>query len=482
MPTPLGTIQLRDHMNGVIHEDVVDDFRLPENSVNESINLHFDQMGAVKLRPGVTLLGDQIASGTDILGLHQFLDEGTGTNDQLLAVNGTKVYYNNAGTWTETRTGLTSGKKARFTNFIDRVLMVNGTDVPFGWNGNPNDAWSNTNLGGAPLGHFIENFRSRVWILGTDSNPSRIEYSTVESSVGVITWDSNEQFIDISDGEDITGAKRSPRALLVFKPSHFYRIYGINETDPDPQITVGTYSHESIITHKDGIYFHDWNNAAFHKYQGSSPVEISKPIQPYLEGVTLANRNDVAGWKDSDHAYWSVGDITLNDVTFTNVVFRYTISTEVWTIYSYPQQFLIGAMYDDGTTREPVVGDADGNVLTFNNGNTDNGTPITFSMVTRWHDLSGVRSYTDTITRLAALSRNGQGVKVSYQIDFSDNEKQWIPINKRGSVIEKVPSHVFDTEITGHRVRFRISGTSVGEPFIYQGIEILKAFSELVTD
>lgn len=478
MPTPLGIIQLRDHTNGIIHEDVVDDFRSPENSVNEAINLHFDQMGAVKLRPGVTLLGDQIASGTDILGLHQFLDEGTGTNDQLIAVNGTIAYYNKAGTWTQTRGGLSSGKKARFTNFIDRVMMVNGTNTPLSWNGNPNDSWINTNLGGAPIGHFIENFRSRVWIIGTDSKPSRAEYSTVESSVGVITWDSNEQFIDLSDGEDFTGIKRSPRALLMFKPSHIYRIFGINETDPDPQITVGTYSHESIIGHKDGIYFHDWNNAAFHVYAGSTPTEISKPIQPYLEGVTLANRNDVASWKDADHIYWSVGNITLNSVIFINAVFRYTISTQVWTIYSYPNQFLVGTMYDDGTTREPVVGDDDGNILTFNNGNTDNGTSITFSMITGWHDLSGVRAYTDTITQLAALSRNGQGVKVSYQTDFSDREKQWKPIGE----IQKVPKQVFDTEITGNRVRFRINGTSSGEPFIYQGIEILKSFSELVVE
>ncbi len=175
MPKQLPILQLRNHVSGVIHEDAVDDFLQPENSVNEAINLHFDQMGAVKLRPGTTRLGNQISSGTDILGLHQFLDEGAGTNDRILAVNGTKVYYNNAGTWTQTRGGLTTGKKARFTNFIDRVLMVNGTDVPLGWNGNTGDTWKNTNLAGAPLGHFIENFRSRVWILGTDSNPSRIE-------------------------------------------------------------------------------------------------------------------------------------------------------------------------------------------------------------------------------------------------------------------------------------------------------------------
>jgi len=475
----LPIIPLRDHVNGIIHEDIVDDYKVPENSVNEAINLHFDTMGAVSLRPGVTRLGNQIVASSDILGLHQFLDQGTGTDDRLLAVNGSRVYYLSGGTWTEIRTGLNSGLKARFTNFLDRAMMVNGTDATQGWDGSVAGGFNTTNLVSAPSGNYIENFRNRGWIANTSANPSRVEYSTAASSTGTITWAST-QFIDVSpgDGEDITGVKRTPRALLVFKPNHIYRIFGINETDPDPQILVGTYSQESVTTAKDGVYFHDWSNAAFHRYTGAAPVEISKPIKPYLEGVTLANRNDVASWKDTDHVYWSVGNITLNDVTFTNVVFRFTNSTEVWTIYSYPQQFLVGTSYDDASTLEPVVGDDDGNILTFNNGLTDNTTPITFSLITRWLDLSGVRAQTDVVNQLAVLSRNGQGVKVQFQVDHSDREAEWVPIGK----IEKTPVDIMDTEVEGQRMRFRISGTSVGEPFVYNGIEILRGFTELVAE
>jgi len=475
----LPIIQLRDQSGGIIHENVVDDFLVPQSSCNEAINLHFDTMGAVKSRPGTTLLGNQISAGTDILGLHQFLDEGAGSNDKLVAVHGTVAYYLSASTWTSKRTGLTTGLKARFTNFLDRIMMVNGTDETLGWDGGAG-SFDTTNLVSAPKGHFIDNFRSRAWIANTDDNPSRAWYSTVVSSAGAITWDTSEQFIDASpgDGEDITGIKKSPRAILLFKPTHTYRIFSYNEADPDPQIPVGTYSNESIVDTKAGIFFHDWQNAAFHLYAGSMPTEISKPIKPYLEGVTLANRNDVAGWKDTDHVYWSAGDITLNGVTFSNVVFRYTISTQVWTIYSYPTQFLVGTYYDDGLTLEPIIGDNDGNIQRFNLGNTDNGTPITYSLVTKWHDLSGVRSNTDTITKLSALHRNGQGAKLQYQVDFPERENSWESIGQ----LEKVPAHIFDTEITGKRIRFRLSGVSSGEPFVYQGIEILKGFSEDIAE
>lgn len=476
----LDIISIRDFVNGMIHENIVDDFKQPDNSCSESINLHFDIMGAVKLRKGLTLLGNQISAGTDILGLYQFLDEGTGTDDQIIAVNGTVVYYLSGSTWTSIRTGLTSGKKARFTNFADRVIMVNGTDTTQGWDGDTGGSFDTTNLSGAPTGYYVDNFRSRVWIANTDSNPSRIEYSSVISAVGGLTWNSSEQFIDISpgDGEDIIGIKRSPKALLVFKSRHIYRIFSVNETDPDPQINVGTHCNESIVEGKDGIYFYDWVNSAIYRYAGATPVEISRPIKPFLEGVSLANRDSTGGWRDNDHIYHSLGDITVNDVTFSNAVSRYTISTRTWTIYSYPQQILFGTLYDDGSNLMPVIGDNDGNILRFNNGNTDNGTPITFSLITKWYDLSGIRASTDSITRLSALHRNGQGVNLQYQIDFPERESSWKTIGE----LQKAPVDVFNTNISGHRIRFRLTGTSTGEPFIFQGLEILKAFTNFIVE
>lgn len=474
---PLEQLFLRDHVNGIMHENIVDEFKVPTNSVNEAINVHFDVMGAVQSRQGTTQLGDTLTG--NILGLHQFLDEGTGTDDQIVVVNGTVLRNLVGSTWTSKLTGLTSGSKARFTNFTDRMLMVNGQQAPAGWDGS-GSAFDTTNLVSAPTGNFIDNFRSRVWIANTDANPSRLFYTIVVSSTGEVTWDTVKQFIDISpgDGEDITGIKRSPRSLLVFKPSHMYRVFDINEVDPDPQINVGTYSQESIVEAKDGIYFHDWNNSAIFKYSNAIPIELSKPIKPFLEGVTLANRSDVTGWSDSDHVYEAVGDIILNGVTFTNITFVYTISTQVWTIYSHPTQFRASTQYDDGSVREPVVGGSNGEVYRFNNGLDDNGTPITFSLVTKWHDLSGVRAYQDTIELMAVLHRNAQGANLQYQVNIPVGESDWESIGQ----LETSPATIFNTDITGNRMRFRLSGTSSGEPFIYQGLEILKSFTEEVVE
>lgn len=471
---------LRDYVNGVIHEDIVDDAKQPDNCVNEAINLHFDTMGAVKSRKGLAILGSQLAAASTVLGMHQFLDEGSGTNDQLVAAAGSNIYYYNAGTdaWVSIDGSLTLGSQTYFTNFLDRIIRVNGNDAPTGWDGNTGGSFDTTNLVSAPTAQYVDNFRSRLWMANSSTYPSRLFYSSAASSTGTITWSGD--FIDISpgDGEDITGIKRSPRALLVFKPNHIYRVYDVNDTDPDPSIFVGTYSQKSVVEAKDGYYFHDWTNSAIHRYTGGVPQEISKPIKPYLEGVSLANRSLVAAWKDSDHVYFSIGDITLNGVTFANVVAVRTISSQTWTLYSYPSQLRAGTLYDDGSTLGAVVGDEDGRVYRFNSGNDDNGTPITFSLVTKWYDLSGVRSSTDTINQLAALHRNAEGTSLQYQTDKS-TEFNWEPV---GQKLGRAPVTVMDTEIEGHRVRFRLSGTSSGEPFIYQGIEILKSFTNSVVE
>lgn len=466
---------INDFINGVVHENVVSEAKAPRNSVNEAINVHFDTMGAVTSRYGTTLLGNQISAGTDILGLHQFLDEGIGTDDTLVAVNGTGVYWLDGTTWTLKRS-VTAGYKARFTNFLDRMMMVNGIDATQGWDGASTSSFGTTNLADAPVGYYIDNYRSRVWIGNTQANPSRVYYSSVASSTGTITWDQALQFIDVSpgDGEDITGIKRSPRALLIFKPGHMYRIFSINDADPDPQINVGTYSNESVVEAKDGVYFFDWNNAAIHKYDGGAPIEVSKPIKPYLEAVTLANRDDVCGWADTDHVYESIGDVTVNGVTIGNAVVRYTISTETWTIYSYPTQILCAHSYDDGLTREPIVGDSDGNILRFNNGITDNGSPIVVSMVTRWNNLSGVLSWIDTITKMAAMHRNAQGIRCEYQVDSYGRESEW----KSMGIITKAPTTEFEKEISGNKVRFRVSGSLSGQPLVFEGFEVIDSFTD----
>ena len=173
----LPPVKYDNFKNGLITEGAVSRQYFPDDALQESLNVHFDRLGCATLRLGTTLLGNQLTG--NILGLYEFRDSGSGSNNQIIAVNGTIAYYLSGSTWTSTRTGLTSGSNAEFTTFVDQVFMVNGTEPTALWDGAPATAWSTGgNASSAPTGKYIENFRSRVWISGNTTNPDRLYYSS----------------------------------------------------------------------------------------------------------------------------------------------------------------------------------------------------------------------------------------------------------------------------------------------------------------
>ena len=480
MPTPLDPISRKDLSRGLITEGAVSSTVAPMNSVSESINFHFDTIGGAKLRKGTTVLGTTL--GGDSLGLYEFRDSGSGTNNRLIYVNGTSSFYLSGGSWIAHRTGLTAASKARFTTFIDYVFMVNGADATVVWDGDTGTSFLTTgNAASAPIGKYIENFRSRVWIAGNSTYPDRLYYSSIPSSVTtpIITWDTSVttgQWIDISpsDGENITGLHRTKTALLVFKNNHIYRVYSISQADPDPKIDVGTYSQESIVETKIGVFFH--HPTGFYYYSEGGIQEISQPIIDIVEAITLTNYSKVCGWTDGNHVYWSIGDVTVNGISYTNLVVRYTISSQVWTHYSYPSQFLVSSNYNDGSSLFQVAGDDAGAVLKINTGLTDNGTQISYSLVHAWDNLDGLDATRKNLSKAMFFHSGGSGSSLSYQVN-NDVTNDW---TKSIGQLKTQDTGFLNMNTRGRSVRFRISGVSKGEPFNYEGYEILEGSRELV--
>ena len=465
--------QLTNFSDGLITEGAVASSQMPLSVVSESMNLDFDKIGSVKLRRGTTLLGSQIASGTDILGLYEFRDSGTGTNNQIITVNGTTVYYLSGGTWTSKRS-VTTGNKAEFTTFLDYIFMVNGVDSTMTWNGDSGTNFGYTNATDAPVGYYIENFRSRVWIA---DNKDRVYYSSLPSTATppAITWNTTDWYIDISpqDGDNVTKLKRYKNALLLFKRNHIYRIYSINETEPDPKISVGTYSGRSIVEAVDGIYFH--HPSGFYRYNEGGISSIGEPVIDFIQNITVANYSKVVGWEDGNHVYFSVGNVTISGVVYINVVLRHTISSKVWTFRSYPTQFLASSKYNDGTTIYNVCGDDDGNILKMDYGNTDNTSPIFYSLTTRSYTLDGLFSTRKHISKMAVMHKGMEGASIGYGVD-SDHISNLKPLTQIESKIAKP----FSCDIKGNQIWFNVKGSSVGEPFEYEGVEILESSSEII--
>ena len=472
----------RNFLNGRIGN--ISNSLLPPGSVTTAKNMHFDKLGLAKLRSGTTLIGSQISNNYTCLGLYYL----QGSNSQLLAVfsDGTNndVYYNNAGTWTKI-TGLTDQTKdlkTRFTTFLDQVIVVNGTDIAEAWFGTGTaDQSIGTSANDLNLDdmdsykcNLIESFKARVYMAGNSTNPDRLFFSKVVSTTPHITWAPTTDYVDVgaNDGSNITALKKYAYDLLVFKTKFLYRYRGSAGVDPEPLINIGTPSQEAVVEGKKGVYYFSSDPVGIYVYTGGQPVEISRAVSDFLEAIPSTYFTTVNGFTeaDGDHINFNIGDVTVSGVAWVNVVLRYTISSQVWTVYSYPNELRRGVIWDNATNNVAVVGDSDGNVMTFNSGLTDNGTNIEYDLITRYYEL-GALSESNAINKLSGICEDAQGSALSFQID--DKEK-WNPMGQLRNYVT-----IFkNTNIKGHRVRFKLFGTSSVASFTFEGLEIIDSINK----
>ena len=177
----------------------------------------------------------------------------------LYAGSGDEVFNTPDGTWTSRRSGLATVSKPRFSQYLNRIWMVNG-NASIG--GNPVE----TSDGGDfdttlvpinfPQGDFISaGFEGRVWV--ADKTVGVIYYSDIVQftppTTYTLTYNSAVNFISSlspQTGETFTALIEVPRALLVFTQNTITRIYGATSVDAYAAYNVGTYSQESIHHHE----------------------------------------------------------------------------------------------------------------------------------------------------------------------------------------------------------------------------------------
>jgi len=464
---------------GVIRSAQLSDTICPENSVQLAINMHFDRIGSMTTRLGVATYADDLTGSVTAFGTLNIL----GGNDRLFAQVADDISVWNGTAWTSVRT-TTVETKARFSQFLNRTWMVNGNagDAPETSDGG---AFDDTDVPASfPAADFIEaGYGGRVWIV--DASTDILYYTDIVQSVdgtsyvSPLTFDITTNFIaefSPQDGESTTGLFRVPKALLLFKENHIYRVYSTTNVDPYPAYNVGTFSQESIVQGKDGVYFH--HPSGFYKFNyDSQPTEISRRISDVVKAIPRTAYPNIVGIYDNfDAIKWSCGPLTFEGVDYLNCQVRYTISTNVWTIYDFASNGITALVrYDNGTTIDQIVGTSAGLVGKLDSGNTDFGSSIYFEMIDRWRSFTEMYSSTKTIRGISAITENGGGTLFQYQTQKSTVNK-WEDIDTIG---EEYVS-LFPNEVTEYfnLIRTRMVGNSTGTPIVFNGIEILKIRDE----
>lgn len=387
--------------------------------------------------------------------------------------------HNIATPWTRRRTGLAVVSKPRFSQYLNYIWMVNG-NAQIG--GDPVATSNGGNFGtdlipdNFPAGDFISaGFEGRVWV--ANKTTGVIYYTDIvqfiQPSTYILTYNQAVNFISQltpQTGESITALYQVPRALLVFTENSIYRIYGATSVDAYPAYNVGTFSQESILETKTGIFFH--HSSGFYQFDyGSQPVEISRRIIDFVKAIPRDNYGDITGAYDGfDCVQWSVGQVTVEGVVFTNCVLRYTISTQVWTIYDYVNdQITAMIFYDDGTDLVHLMGTSAGKTGAMETGFTDFGAPFYFEFIDRWRPFDQMYYLTKSMSGFSVYSENAAGANLSYQKQKS-GPNAWLPIGtvdeENNAIMPNSNTDDFDV------IRLRLAGNTKGAQIVVHGIEI----------
>lgn len=278
-----------------------------------------------------------------------------------------------------------------------------------------------------------------------------------------VWWDedSGAGYIDIEPedgGGNITALAKVPGYVLVFKQRSMKRWNG-SSTFPDDLVNIGTPTQESVCLARDSVFF--FNERGIYETNGSYPVLRSRPVQDIIEAIPASYLSTVSSYSDRDNVYFSIGDITLDTIAYTNCVLRYTLDTQQWTMYSYKYEPRVWSNYISSNADVVLFGSDGGRVQQINTGTQDDATDIAFVLQTQ------ELQFTDTIqevTRIVVHTRNGKDAKVYVRVDHKGGFTEIGQIKK--------DNHEFKVALRGHTFEVRLAGNST-TGFEYKGITIV---------
>lgn len=420
----------KDYSAGMITN--VNENIIPRNSVKLGMNVDFDEeLGSPVSRLGTGIVDAQLVDAETVLGVHDFRDS-DGSNHALLATinasgGATSVVYK-VGTGTIV-TGLTADLKMRFLTFLDSALMVNGTDAPRSYDGSTvittGGAFDLANVPFAEPSLCIE-FLDRVYLAGDSANPDRLYHSSLPSS-GAISWTSGNGTVDIEPedgGGGITAFGKVPGFLLIFKERSMKR-WDFQSAFPESLVNTGTISQESVISAAGLCAFFSSSSRdsqGFYITNGGRPVPIShlrsKNIAKWVKAIPQSFHANVNGWGTENHFFWSIGDVTVDGVDYTNVVIRWSVKTGEWAVRSYPSEFRAWSSWVDSSGNNTVVaGDDNGNVIEIDKPDTfvdfvEGGTKAIGYEIETYEEDWDFNQEKEIMERVIFNTRNGRGATV----------------------------------------------------------------------
>ena len=287
-------------------------------------------------------------------------------------------------------------------------------------------------------------------------------------------------FFDVrtDDGDVITGFGENSNEILVFKRLSLHRYNAQAGTLRQVKNIPGTGSFRSVIDLNDFTYYYEPSKSAVRRFDGSSSIIISNPIEDLLENISSSMRDKVVGWDVNERAEMFIGDTTTRDgESISNCVVVWDTITETWSTRSLPFEIEAATKWIQSGKKDTYLGTSDSKVIKADSGYSYAGTAMAFELTDQPLFPQG-KDIIVNFDRIRVWIKNGHAIQLLYKLFYMPGDgtswgnSDWIPVRGKADA-ELTEFSLSDQELrraAGIQIRFVQSSSE--ESFVLERYKI----------
>lgn len=418
---------------------------IADDETSDEYGFDFDNYPNLTVRKGKTTYGASGGAQTNLI--THFKDT------HLVRSVGNKLQWDNNGTWTDIASGFADSDWTA-TNFevsgADALILTNGTDNVKYWNGSAlNDLSPN-----APKGKYITADPSRVFIAKDDTlywcafqNPQ--DWTSAENS-GFAQYYTN-------GGGNITALFTFKDLKILFKRNSMAALYGTNYFDfriIEISNNIGCVSHKTVQEVNGRLIW--LGEQDVYLFTNGNPIPIGGKIRGFLNRINPTQVSKACAFTDGLRYYLC---LPIDNANEPNIRLVYDTRYGRWRVPAYNENFRYGVMFNGVM----YVGDASGQTWKVNNGTTDNGSAIPWSVTSKAFD-EGIGEAEKEYKELHLQGYFPPGFTMTVSISTDDQGSNFIALNYDPTSAAAVSQNKnvivpLDTTPLTHWFRYKLEGT-----------------------
>lgn len=387
---------------------------LASNQIASAQNCIITDEGLLETREGKAKINTTSLGTGPIISAHRYTKENG--SKYILAQHGTSLY---AHTWdgstpftsfgTAIKTGL-NGAKLRSRVWKDKLILTNGVDQPFTFDGS-----TCTDIANAPKSKVLEVYAGRLWVV--DVATGFLENSNLEDYT--VWTESGSYKVRDGDGDSLAALCALPGGLVLFKQNTVQTLYGTNKNNisiSEPHSRhIGCAAVDSVLN--DGFFLGKDN---FYTFDLNSVTPLPQTHTPVISALTPAEKAAVFAMP---HPIYRRALVNMGDSMKRTLCIdaKWNGAITSWANLN-ASCFTVADDKDDPGTF--VMGDAtNGYLFSYGGTDTDDGNIIETRIKSIYldHDSTMQKEWSSFIPEVEALENATYRLYYTYDVDFAVN-------------------------------------------------------------